>query len=202
LPPPPPAQRAISKVGIVLMRTISSDGQLKERQCGQPLRLPRSRKYHRREVKRAGNGTLVPDRSIVGPRRPSANARKPQVTNHLLYSRDYQGRSVADPFGTHPAAGHPGRQSLGDINSELLDTISFLDGPENIRLDDPASPWEPFFLRPEIHLVLMLIRLRYIVSAVDETVAGSAFWFMTIDRRHARPFIIGMSRLEIDHVSR
>jgi N-acyl-L-homoserine lactone synthetase len=48
-----PAQRATSKVGIVLMRATTSNGQLEERQCRQPLRRPRSRKYHRPEVERA-----------------------------------------------------------------------------------------------------------------------------------------------------
>jgi hypothetical protein len=41
-----PAQRATSKVGIVPMRTITSNVQLEERRYGQLLHRPRSRKYH------------------------------------------------------------------------------------------------------------------------------------------------------------
>lgn len=70
-----------------------------------------------------------------------------------------------------------GRQSPEDVNAERLDIGSFINIPKNNRLDDTSSKRVlcliaiddsrnfGVLLYPEMHLVLMLIRLRCIVNA-------------------------------------
>jgi hypothetical protein len=81
-----------------------------------------------------------------------------------------------------------GRQSPEDVNAEQLDMGSFIDIPKNNRLDDTSSKRVLSLIAiddshnfavlpyPEMHLVLMLIRLRCIVNARTgwETVARFA----------------------------